>query len=57
MRWDTSKVNIGMMIMALVDCYIDDDGKRRRCGWIPAAQHCGGAEYDDAGKRGPVLGT
>ena len=39
MRWDTSKVNIGMMIMAmvLVDCYIDDDGKRRRCGGIPAA--------------------
>ena len=52
-------MNIGMMIMAmvLVDCYIDDDGKRRRCGWIPAAQHCGGAEYDDAGKRGPVLST
>ena len=39
MRWDTSKVNIGMviMMMVLVDCYIDDDGKRRRCGGIPAA--------------------
>ena len=32
-------MNIGMMIMAmvLVDCYIDDDGKRSRCGGIPAA--------------------